>query len=245
MTDGSDAAKIPAGVGGSGLVWLSLAAGSTDALSFLALRNLFTSAMTGNTVLLAVAVGRGDWTAATRAFCALAAFSLGVAIGAVLEAEWRGEAARTRTFHRLLRLELAILAVCAALWSTGPVPLRGPRLYAVITLSAAGMGIQAVAALTADSRGISTIVFTTVLVRIVSRVVTGAARFGAGTRAVPGSLPSHLRTFAAYAGGAALAAGLWSRFLGAIVWLPAAAVLLALASSGAARAARLGGGRPA
>ena len=234
MTDGSDAAKIPAGLGGAGLVWLSLAAGSTDALSFLALRNLFTSAMTGNTALLAVAIGRGEWAAASRALCALAAFSLGVAIGAVLEAACRGEAARGRTFHRLLRIELAMLVVCAALWGTGPDPLRGPRLYAVITLSAASMGIQAVAALAVDSRGNSTIVFTTVLVRIVSRIARGVARLGAATPAAPADLPSHLWTFGAYAGGAALSAGLWSRIPGAMVWLPASAVLLALVLSAAA-----------
>ena len=243
MREEAAAVEAPAGVGGSGLVWLSLAAGSTDALSFLALRNLFTSAMTGNTALLAVAIGRGEWTAASRALCALAAFSLGVAIGAVLEAAWRGGAARTRTFHWLVRLELAILVVGAALWSTGPDPLRGPRLYAVITLSAASMGIQAVAALGADSRGISTIVFTTVLVRLVSRAVTGMAEPGPGSPPAPAALSSPLWTFAAYVGGAAVAAGLWPHGPGAIVWLPVAAVSLALVSSGRAPAEAAAEGR--
>jgi hypothetical protein len=43
-----------------GLASLSLASGCTDVLSFLKLGNLFTSAMTGNSALLAVAIGGGQ-----------------------------------------------------------------------------------------------------------------------------------------------------------------------------------------
>ena len=42
------------------LVFLSLASGCTDVLSFLKLGNVFTSAMTGNTALLAIALGQGQ-----------------------------------------------------------------------------------------------------------------------------------------------------------------------------------------
>lgn len=40
-----------------GLAWLSVAAGCTDVLSFLGLWDVFTSAMTGNPVLLGIALG--------------------------------------------------------------------------------------------------------------------------------------------------------------------------------------------
>ena len=49
-----------------GLASLSLASGCTDVLSFLKLGNLFTSTMTGNTALLAVAIGGGQLFAALR-----------------------------------------------------------------------------------------------------------------------------------------------------------------------------------
>jgi uncharacterized membrane protein YoaK (UPF0700 family) len=57
---------------------LSVAAGGTDVLTFLDLGDLFTSAMTGNVALLAIAIGRGEVPAASRSFTALVAFAVGV-----------------------------------------------------------------------------------------------------------------------------------------------------------------------
>ena len=66
------------------LAGLSLAAGCTDVLSFLKLGDLFTSAMTGNTALLAIAIGRGQWHAASRTFAALLGFTLGVVVATIV-----------------------------------------------------------------------------------------------------------------------------------------------------------------
>src|SRR5262245_59211982 len=103
------------------LASLSLAAGCPDVLSFLMLGTVFTSAMTGTAALLAIAIGRGDMAAARLTLCALAAFSLGVAIGTTLGGELEGS---RRAFRKLLGFELAVLCACAALWSTGPDPLQ-------------------------------------------------------------------------------------------------------------------------
>ena len=157
---------------GSSLFWLSLASGSADVLSFVELGNLFTSAMTGNAALLALAIGRGQWLAALRVTCALVSFALGVSIATVYAAR-RVDPHAPRAFRRLLRLELAFLGGCAALGSIGSTPLGGGLLFAVIALSAVSMGIQAVGARIIDSAGISTVVFTSVLVRIVMSA-TGA-----------------------------------------------------------------------
>ena len=48
------------------LACLSLASGCTDVMTFLNLGDVFTSAMTGNTALLAIAIGRGQLLAASR-----------------------------------------------------------------------------------------------------------------------------------------------------------------------------------
>ncbi len=54
-----------AGYKNLGLTWLSLGSGCTDVLSFLKLGDVFTSPMTGNTALLAIAIGRA-WGAEAR-----------------------------------------------------------------------------------------------------------------------------------------------------------------------------------
>jgi uncharacterized membrane protein YoaK (UPF0700 family) len=217
---------FPGGRSGGGrasLFWLSLAAGCTDVLSFLELGNLFTSAMTGNTALLAVAIGRGEWSAALHALCALVAFSLGVSIATVV----------LRSFRRLLLVELVVLGICATLWSVGPRPLGGGLLYAVIALSAVSMGIQAVGARLIDSEGISTVVFTSVLVRIVMSATAALLRRGPVPAASSGAR-ARVDTFAAYGGGGVVAALLVSRHLGTAIWMPFAAVVLALGASRAA-----------
>ena len=54
------------------LVMLSLAAGCVDAVGFLGLGQIFVANMTGNTVLLGLALGQAKGQAALRAVVALA-----------------------------------------------------------------------------------------------------------------------------------------------------------------------------
>jgi uncharacterized membrane protein YoaK (UPF0700 family) len=92
------------------------------------------------------------------------------------------------------------------------------------------MGIQAVGARSVNSSGISTIVFTSVLIRIVMSVTGALARPGAASASLA-SIRAHLGTFAAYGCGAVLAGILVSHYLGTLIWIPTAAVLLALGFS--------------
>jgi len=63
------------------------------------LRDLFASAMTGNTALLALAASRGDWLAASRSLSALLSFGI-----------------------RLLALELVFLVGGSVLWRSLALP---------------------------------------------------------------------------------------------------------------------------
>src|SRR3989449_11780262 len=63
------------------LLVLTWAAGSVDAISYLGLGHVFTAMMTGNTVLLGLAIGQGQVLAALRSVIALAGFCLGAAVG--------------------------------------------------------------------------------------------------------------------------------------------------------------------
>ena len=74
------------------LISLSFASGCTDVLTFLKLGNVFTSAMTGNTALLAIEIGRSDTAGASRALTALLAFTLGVALAARINTPPQGRA---------------------------------------------------------------------------------------------------------------------------------------------------------
>ncbi|MFY9640542.1 MAG: YoaK family protein [Rhodomicrobium sp.] len=209
-----------------GLAALSLASGCTDVLSFLKLGNLFTSAMTGNTALLAIELAQGKLLGASRGLTALLGFSLGVALAARLNAAWQARLDGRRRFRRLLMLELVFLTAAAALWYTSPDPVQGIAVYTVILLSALSMGIQAVAAGSVVS-GINTIVFTSLLVRAVMSITAALSSPREGSRRLAQIRP-HLAAFAAYGCGAFLAAILISHHFRALIWMPAAAVVFAL-----------------
>ena len=210
-----------------GLVLLSFASGATDVLAFLKLGHLFTSAMTGNTALLAIAIGQGHLAAAGRSLTALLGFAVGVALATVVNAARVGHSDAPADPKRLLLLEILFLVGCAALWSASPEPIEGSVLYLIVSLSAVSMGIQAMAAHTVNVSGISTIVFTTVVVRIVSNI-TGRV----GTRALSAtstpSIAPGLGAFLAYGCGALTAGTGASRQVWLVIWIPVAAVILAL-----------------
>ena len=63
------------------LVVLTGVGGYVDAAIYLGMGQVFTAAMTGNTVLLALAVAGLDWSAVLRSSVALIGFVGGVALG--------------------------------------------------------------------------------------------------------------------------------------------------------------------
>src|SRR5262245_48074699 len=76
------------------LLALTFSAGSVDAISYLGLGHVFTAMMTGNTVLLGLALAQGESLAALRSIIALLGFAIGVFAGAIIveresePAEW-------------------------------------------------------------------------------------------------------------------------------------------------------------
>jgi uncharacterized membrane protein YoaK (UPF0700 family) len=211
-----------------GLALLSFASGATDVLAFIKLGHLFTSAMTGNTALLAVALGQGHVAAAGRSLTALFGFALGVALATVVNA-WRARPSGPPSDpSHLLLLELLFLVGCTALWSATPEPIEGGVLYVVVLLSALGMGIQAIAAGAVNVSGISTIVFTAGLIRIVT-AVTGAVAGSASSAASRPNMASELTAFLAYGCGALMIGVVAIQQVRLVVWIPVAAVILALA----------------
>jgi len=222
---GSGAGEI--GRSSLGLACLSLASGCTDVLSFLKLGDLFASAMTGNTALLAIALARGEMLPASRSLTALVGFMLGASLATLMRVPGGAQQNTPRRLRTLLSLEIVMLGGCASLWSVSPDPMRGVALYFVILLSAVSMGVQGVAARQINVSGISTIVFTSVLISMVMSITARLADHD-NPSGLPARTKAHIGAFAAYLGGAALAAIMVSRYLGWLVWIPMTAVLLSL-----------------
>jgi uncharacterized membrane protein YoaK (UPF0700 family) len=208
-----------------GLALLSLASGSTDVMAFLTLGQIFTSAMTGNMALLAIALGQGRLTSALLSFLALLGFVFGAAIATAI---YNARNAPTRVVLRpLLLLELVCLASFAFAWNFFDRSVENFGLDVLILLSATAMGIQGVAARLINAPGINTIVFTSTLVTIVMSV-TGAVAKPSSHPPVRINTARQIGMFLAYGLGGLLAAFMAWRGPTLLQWLPLLAVLGAL-----------------
>jgi uncharacterized membrane protein YoaK (UPF0700 family) len=203
---------------GLALILLSFAAGTMDAIAFLALGDVFTSAMSGNTILLGLALGRGQLAAAARSLAAFAGYIAGVAGAAVtLRAPGRG-------IRRTLGIELLLLAVFAGWWIAGVSTKHGAELYGLIILSAVAMGLQGGIGRAMGVSGVPTIVITSTLTAIVGGLVERAL---ARQRPLAGpAVRQQLAAFAACLVGAGIGGvAVWSGWLVALPFVPFAAVL--------------------
>lgn len=153
---------------------LAIASSATDVIAFVKMQQIFTSAMTGNTALLGLALGQGNLIAAIHSIVALAGYIAGVAFGAALP---------LRSTHRdlllLLCFEAAFLAAFFAQWQIVGFPSGGAWLYSLIATSAMGMGMQSVAARKVNLDGIPTVVFTSTLTSLVMTLMHAGMRRGA------------------------------------------------------------------
>lgn len=210
-----------------GLALLALASGSADVTAFLALGNLFTSAMTGNAALLIIALSEGRLLAASQSLFALLGFICGAALAAAISDPTGAKMSPLLTLRTLFILEVSCLVGFAVAWHFAGHPASGLTLYGLILLSAVAMGIQGVAARHINSPGINTIVFTSTLISIITSVSrhlvyrseSPTARF---------ATQRQVAIFLAYGIGAGLAGLLVWHNLGLLPWIPVAAVILAL-----------------
>jgi uncharacterized membrane protein YoaK (UPF0700 family) len=137
------------------LLLLTLAAASVDAISYLGLGHVFTAMMTGNTVLLGLALAQGEVLAALRSILALIGFAIGVFVGAVIveresePAEWPAAVTATLAFETFV---LAVFAAASTVFDS----TRAVVIYLLIILSAFAMGIQSAAVRRLGVPGIAT-----------------------------------------------------------------------------------------
>ncbi|HEU0196232.1 MAG TPA: YoaK family protein [Nevskiaceae bacterium] len=146
------------------LVILSFTAGTADEIAFTSLGDVFTSAMSGNTVILGLAIGLGHMDELIHAGVAVLGYVSGVAIASI----WLPE--RTPII-RMVALEAFLLLCFAIVWVAAGGPSSSAVVYALIVLSAVPMGIQGAIGRTVGISGLLTVVFTSTYTAIVGEVV--------------------------------------------------------------------------
>jgi uncharacterized membrane protein YoaK (UPF0700 family) len=123
------------------LIALTFSAGAVDAVALIAL-NVFTAVMTGNIVLLGVALGHGTAQNALRSLVALAAYAGGVVVGARLAGPAR-DALRPAQLARALAFQWLLQAAFFGGWIVTGAQPDAAATAALIVLSGLAMGVQA------------------------------------------------------------------------------------------------------
>jgi uncharacterized membrane protein YoaK (UPF0700 family) len=216
------------------LTWV---AGTIDAIGYLALGHVFTANMTGNAVLLGIAVGQGQGLAAIRSLVALIGFVSGVAAGAVLAHRSGTQTSLRRAFLGPALAEALVLAAFALVFHLPSIPRNQTTLYILISLSALAMGIQSAAVRRLKLPGIATTVITVTITSLVAGLVrwlhltyvSSPAEEVAETKAGSDShLGLQAGVFLTYAAAAAASGLFQNRFSLAVGLSPLVAIALVL-----------------
>jgi uncharacterized membrane protein YoaK (UPF0700 family) len=154
------------------LVALTFSAGAVDAVAFLGL-HVFTGVMTGNLVLLGVAIGQGVFTNALRGLVAVGGYGVGVLAGARLVSVLPGETLLSPAVTRALTLEAGLQALFLGGWILTDATPDGLAAVALIVVSGIAMGLQA-----ATTRGVAPGRSTTYLTGTLTGLLTELSALG-------------------------------------------------------------------
>lgn len=203
------------------LFLLSAASGAIDAVSFIVFK-VFTSAMTGNTALLGIAIARQQSRLAIDAGVSLAGYMLGVLVATPLSGRNVGRLRPVLLLEVLALAGFAWLAVSHGTDDSGSWTRAG-----TIALAALGMGAQAVAAREVNAPSIITVVFTSTLTAITEALA--GLLFGTKKKSGRDTM-RQVGAFVSYLLGAAAGGALSRVGIGAVVPLVCAAAALLLES---------------
>ena len=138
------------------LLLLAATSGYVDAVSYLGLGQVFTSNMTGNTVLMGLALGQARWPDALRSGVALGGFLGGVTISASIVRQEKGEDIWPFRVTAALGLELVALGAFAVVWVFARPDLNAGATPFLIALAALAMGSQSATVRSLGVKGVTT-----------------------------------------------------------------------------------------
>ena len=156
------------------VVVLTLNAGATDAIGFLALGGAFTSVMTGNLVLFGISVAHADGSLARHTVTAIVCFVAGCVVGARLAGVAQpGDRVWPGAITRALIIEFVVfLAYAIGWWVAGGHP-AGTTQLGLLAVNAVGLGIQSSAVQRFGVSGLSTTYMTGTLTTLIVRLNSG------------------------------------------------------------------------
>jgi uncharacterized membrane protein YoaK (UPF0700 family) len=122
---------------------LAAASGATDAIGYLSLGHVFTSAMTGNLVLLGISLGHRNGLRAGRVLVSLVCFMVGAALGARIgRTPEPADPIWPPAVTAALAIEAPIFLAYAALWWAVDARPDFVAKVALLGLGAIGLGVQ-------------------------------------------------------------------------------------------------------
>lgn len=151
------------------LVSLALSSGAVDAISYLALGKVFTAFQTGNLVFLGLGL-TGTGPGAVRPLISLAAFAVGVTVGAPIVRV--PKVSRSPPLRVVLTLSLAVVAEVGFLagWVASSGQPTVGMAEILIAASALAMGLQSAAVLSLGLPGVLTTAATATVIDLMSDV---------------------------------------------------------------------------
>lgn len=190
------------------VVVLAVTTGAVDAVTFGHLAGVFSSVITGNMVLIGVAVGGRAGVLALHGGVALAGYAAGVLAAAPIATVQAGQrAVWPARVTAALAVEFAVLTAVSVGWVIAAGRPAGAGQLALLALAAAAMGMQSTAVRRLGP--MSSTYLTSTLTGVVAALATGQR---------PEGLGRSLGTFAAIAAGAAVGT---VAAAGAAGWVPA------------------------
>jgi uncharacterized membrane protein YoaK (UPF0700 family) len=162
------------------LVGLTVVTRLVDAFSYLALGHVFVANMTGNIVILALALAGAPGFSAGTSLAALAAFWVGAALGgrlAVRLADHRG-----RHLSQATRAQAVFMAVAVVLAVISGDPVTTGWRYPLVVVLALAMGVQNTTARHLAVPDLTTTVLTLTITGSAASAATGGLRSSGGRR---------------------------------------------------------------
>ncbi|GGE33209.1 hypothetical protein GCM10011391_09840 [Pullulanibacillus camelliae] len=149
------------------VILLTMVSGCSDAISFLALGEVLTAAMTGNTVFFGLSLVHADDLAPLGYLIALLGFMLGVAVGAFILRNKRHETGLNSTVLFTLCIEWLGFVVFGLVVYF----MMAPHQYILILLLSFSMGIQGTTARRLGINGVPTTVITSTTTGMIEALV--------------------------------------------------------------------------